>query len=161
IDRRVNELGVSNSSVARQGNDIVISLPGIKDAQHALAVLGQTATANFRPVICQIPAYAGPAKPTTSTTTPGSATTRPTPPTTRAAALGGRPAGIQLAAASFPAAGSATTVPSPTSTPATTIVPQGSSGAPVPPTSPTTAAEANAICAASNSSQVPTTVVEQ
>jgi preprotein translocase subunit SecD len=162
IDRRVNELGVSNSSVARQGNDIVISLPGIKDAQHALAVLGQTATANFRPVICQIPAYAGPTKPTTSTTTPGSATTSPpSPPTTKAAALGAHPADIRLAAATFPAAGSATTVPSPTSTPATTIVPQGSSGTPVPLKSPTTAAEANAICAASNSAQVPTTTADQ
>jgi preprotein translocase subunit SecD len=161
IDRRVNELGVSNSSVARQGNDIVISLPGIKDAQHALSLLGQTATANFRPVICQIPGYAGATNPTTSSTTPGSATTRPATPTTKAAAVKTPSADIQLAAASFPAAGSASTVPSPTSTPATTIVPQGSAGTPVPLKSPTTAAEANAVCAASNSAQVPTTNVDQ
>src|ERR1700749_3898514 len=45
IDRRVNGLGVSNSTVARQGNDVVISLPGIKNAQGALALLGQTASA--------------------------------------------------------------------------------------------------------------------
>jgi preprotein translocase subunit SecD len=163
IDRRVNELGVSNSSVARQGNDIVISLPGIKDAQHALAVLGQTATANFRPVICQIPAYSPPAatRPTTPTSTPTPATTPRHTANTKPTASEAGPADARLAAATFPAATSATTVPSPTSTPATTIVPQGSSGTPVPLKSPTTAAEANAICAASNSSQVPTTAVEQ
>src|SRR5262249_41982051 len=82
-------------------------------------------------------------------------------PTTKAAALRTPSADIQLAAASFPAAGSASTVPSPTSTPATTILPQGSTGTPVPLKSPTTAAEANAVCAASNSAQVPTTNVDQ
>src|SRR5262249_7290646 len=70
-------------------------------------------------------------------------------------------ADIRLASASLPAAGSATTAPSATTTPATTIVPQGGSGTPVPLKSPTTAAEANAICAASNSSQVPTTTPEE
>ncbi len=155
IDRRVNGLGVANSTVARQGNDIVISLPGIKNSQAALAQLGQTASANFRPVICQIPPYAAAAnQPTTSTTVP-------TSPTTKAAILRPGTSGIRLVSASLPAAGSATTVPSPASTPATTIVPQGGSGTPVPLKSPTTAAEANAICAASNSAQVPTTTPEQ
>ena len=32
--------------------DVVINLPGIKDAQGALKVLGETATLYFRPVIC-------------------------------------------------------------------------------------------------------------
>jgi preprotein translocase subunit SecD len=158
IDRRVNGLGVSNSNIARQGNDIVISLPGIKNAQAALAVLGQTASANFRPVICQIPPYAAPGgQPTTSTTAPHQANT--VPPTTRAAIIGPHARDIRLASATFPAAGSSTTVPS---TPATTIVPQsGASGSPVPLKSPTTAAEANAVCAASNSAQVPSTTADQ
>ncbi len=161
IDRRVNGLGVSNSNITRQGNDIVISLPGIKNAQAALAQLGQTASANFRPVICQIPAYtpAGGQSTTSTTTPPHSANTAP--PTTRAAIRGARTADVQLASASFPAAGSATTVPSATSTPATTIEPQGGSGTPVPLKSPTSAADANAICAASNSAQVPTTTPDQ
>jgi preprotein translocase subunit SecD len=155
IDRRVNALGVANSTVARQGNDIVISLPGIKNSQSALAQLGQTASANFRPVICQIPAYAAPAGTPTTTTPPHSANTAP--PTTRAAIIGPRQPAIRLISASLPATGSATTVPTATSTPATTIVPQGGSGTPVPLKSPTSAADANAICAASNSAQVPTT----
>jgi preprotein translocase subunit SecD len=162
IDRRVNGLGVANSSVQRQGNDIVISLPGIKNSQAALAQLGQTASANFRPVICQIPPYAGTtSNPSTSTTTPGTPTTVHISPTTRAAILRSPATDIRLASATLPAAGSATTVPTATSTPATTIVPQGGSGTPVPLTSPTTAAEANAVCAASNSSQVPTTTPEE
>ena len=58
IERRVNGLGVANSNVARQGNDIVINLPGIKNSQGALKVLGETASPYFRPVYCQIPVYA-------------------------------------------------------------------------------------------------------
>src|ERR1700722_2723667 len=77
IERRVNGLGVANSNVARQGNDVVINLPGIKDAQGALKVLGETATLYFRPVYCLIPAYAAPAATgtPTATSTPGAATT--------------------------------------------------------------------------------------
>ncbi len=67
IERRVNGLGVANSNVARQGGDVVINLPGIKDAQGALKILGETATLYFRPVNCLIPAYA--AAPTTTPTT--------------------------------------------------------------------------------------------
>ncbi len=63
IDRRVNGLGVSNSSVQRQGNEIDIELPGAKNSTQALAVIGATAQLYFRPVYCTMPAYA-PAKPT-------------------------------------------------------------------------------------------------
>lgn len=77
IQRRVNGLGVANSTVQRQGHDVVIELPGIKDSQHALKVLGTTAELFFRPVICSVPPYSA-AKPTTtkgavSTTAPVSA----------------------------------------------------------------------------------------
>lgn len=61
IDRRVNGLGVANSTVARQGNDVVIELPGIRNSQQALAVLGTTAQLYFRPVYCTIPGYSPPA----------------------------------------------------------------------------------------------------
>jgi preprotein translocase subunit SecD len=57
IDRRVNGLGVANSSVTRQGNDVVIELPGAKNSQNALATVGATAQLYFRPVYCTIPAY--------------------------------------------------------------------------------------------------------
>jgi preprotein translocase subunit SecD len=156
IDRRVNGLGVANSSIARQGNDIVISLPGIKNAQSALAVLGQTATAYFRPVICQIPAYAAPpGHPSTSSTIPSHSANTTPPATTKAKALGAAPVPARLTSAILPAAGSSTTTPT---VPATTVVPQQSaSGTPVPLTTPTTAEQANALCAASNSAEVPST----
>lgn len=167
IDRRVNGLGVANSNVTRQGQDIVISLPGIKNAQAALAVLGQTATAYFRPVVCEIPPYAG-ATSTPSTTTPkatkanpSSPTTTPASPPTSAKAFGGSPDDIRLASAVLPAdpgQTSPTTTPAPaTTTPATTIVPsQSSGGTPV----PVNSAPSDA-CSASNAAQFPTTPVEK
>ena len=46
---RVNELGVSEPIVARQGVDrIVIQLPGVQDPNAAIRVLGATATLEFR-----------------------------------------------------------------------------------------------------------------
>ncbi|HLH45849.1 MAG TPA: hypothetical protein VKV25_01745, partial [Acidimicrobiales bacterium] len=57
IDRRVNNLGVANSSVQRQGENVVIELPGIRNSQQALATIGATAQLYFRPVYCVIPAY--------------------------------------------------------------------------------------------------------
>lgn len=42
---RINELGVSEASVAKQGDDrIVIELPGVQDATRAKAIIGGTAT---------------------------------------------------------------------------------------------------------------------
>ena len=156
IDRRVNGLGVANSTVARQGNDVVISLPGIKNSQAALAQLGQTASANFRPVICQIPPYAARGQPANHRPRLSRRRRRRRPPScdpARPASTSSRPASRRP--------DRRPPFPRPRSTPATTIVPQGGSGTPVPLKSPTTAAEANAICAASNSAQVPTTTPEQ
>ena len=165
IERRVNGLGVANSTVAKQGNDVVINLPGIKDAQGALKILGETATLYFRPVYCQIPLLSPPpaappptphaTPPTTNATTPAS---RPTSATT-AKALGAAGADIRLAAASIPAAASSTTTPPSTATPGTTIVPN-STGTPVPVASPTTVAQAQSDCAASNAAALPNTPVQ-
>lgn len=162
IDRRVNGLGVANSNVTRQGQDIVISLPGIKNAQAALAVLGQTATAYFRPVLCEIPPYAGAASSTPSTTTPASTkanpsspTTTPVAPPTSAKAFGGAGSDFRLASAVLPGDASQTS-PTTVAPPATTIVPsQSSGGTPVPVNSAPSAA-----CGASNAAQFPTTPVQ-
>src|ERR1700678_679541 len=43
MTNRANGLGVSGSSVTTQGDQIVVEIPGIKDAQAALKVLGTTA----------------------------------------------------------------------------------------------------------------------
>ena len=48
LDRRVNGLGVTESQIQRQGSDqISVALPGIKNAEQALAVIGKTAQLQF------------------------------------------------------------------------------------------------------------------
>src|SRR4051812_24547230 len=49
IRRRVDGLGVAEPEITRQGNFIVVSLPGVKDRDRAIAVVGQTAKLQFRP----------------------------------------------------------------------------------------------------------------
>lgn len=49
LNNRVNELGVGEPVVQRQGTDrIVVQLPGIQDAAQARRILGRTATLEFR-----------------------------------------------------------------------------------------------------------------
>ncbi|UDG79839.1 protein translocase subunit SecD [Candidatus Steffania adelgidicola] len=49
LRNRINQLGVSDSLVQRQGsNRIVVELPGIQDTAHAKEILGGTATVEFR-----------------------------------------------------------------------------------------------------------------
>ena len=55
IDRRVNGLGVSDAEVTREGNNIVIDLPGVKDRDKAKRLVGRTAELNFRPVLAELP----------------------------------------------------------------------------------------------------------
>jgi preprotein translocase subunit SecD len=155
IERRVNGLGVANSDVNRQGNDVVINLPGIKDAQGALHVLGETATLYFRPVYCLIPAFAS-APATTPTTAPSVAHHRITP-TTTAKAIGSPGSAIRLTSAYPVAAGSATTTPPTTvAPPATSIVPS-TPGTTVPVGSHFVPSSSD--CSASNAAQLPTTTV--
>jgi preprotein translocase subunit SecD len=49
IRRRVDGLGVAEPEITRQGDFIVVSLPGVKDRDRAIAVVGQTAKLQFRP----------------------------------------------------------------------------------------------------------------
>ncbi|HYT76135.1 MAG TPA: protein translocase subunit SecD [Vicinamibacterales bacterium] len=50
IDRRVNELGVAEPSIARQSNgeEILIQLPGVTDIAHAREIIGKTAQLEFK-----------------------------------------------------------------------------------------------------------------
>jgi preprotein translocase subunit SecD len=93
IDRRVDGIGVSNSNVTRQGNDIVIELPGAKNDTQVLKIVGQTAQLFFRPVDCIIAPYIAPTTSTTTktptattTTSPGQAKLKPKSTTTTAKA---------------------------------------------------------------------------
>ncbi|HEY7931812.1 MAG TPA: protein translocase subunit SecD [Acidimicrobiales bacterium] len=53
LSNRVNGLGVSGAQVNLQGKDVVVSVPGVKDAYNVLQVVGQTAQLLFRPVLCE------------------------------------------------------------------------------------------------------------
>jgi preprotein translocase subunit SecD len=55
IRRRVDGLGVAEPEITRQGNFIVVSLPGVKDRDRAIAVVGQTAKLQFRPFCGEMP----------------------------------------------------------------------------------------------------------
>src|SRR5205807_8074741 len=75
IRSRVDALGVAEPDISRQGNSIIIQLPGVKNQKRALQIVGQTAQLLFRPVLGTLPPEATP-----PTTAPGS------PPTTASAA---------------------------------------------------------------------------
>jgi preprotein translocase subunit SecD len=82
IRNRVDTFGTLEPEISRQGSDIVIDLPGVKDRDKAIALVGKTAELRFRPVIAgNIPSEAAQAKAaTTTTTTAPGATTTTTPP---------------------------------------------------------------------------------
>jgi preprotein translocase subunit SecD len=176
MDRRVDGTGVSNSSVAVQGGDIVIELPGAKNDTQVLSFLGETAQLFFRPVDCIIPAiYVPPSTITPKSTSTGTTTTVPgkskakskTTPgsttTSKPAKAAAGPAGqlplayleARLASASYPVAAAAnhTSVTSAKgghssapSTVATTTVPKSAAAA------TTTTTPAN-VCNASETAQ--------
>ena len=167
INNRVNGLGVSNSNVTVQGNNIVIELPGAKNDTAVLKVVGQTAQLFFRPVDCIIAPYVAPANSSTTTTAPKSGTTTTVNPktttpaatkTTKAAvgAVGGQVvnlAGAHLASASFPLAAGTTTVPT-TAPPASPSTTAGSTTATTAPSKPiTSTAVGTQICSLSASQQ--------
>ena len=88
IRNRVDTFGTIEPEISRQGNDVVIDLPGVKDRAKAVALVGKTAELRFRPVISQLPSETAQAKAaaTTTTTTPGATTTTTTPPPSNAEA---------------------------------------------------------------------------
>ena len=56
IRSRVDALGVVEPDITRQGQQVVIQLPGVKDRQRAVDLIGQTAELRFRPVQFSFPA---------------------------------------------------------------------------------------------------------
>lgn len=49
IERRVNELGLTEPVIQRQGKDrIIVELPGVKDPEKAIGMLGRTALLEFK-----------------------------------------------------------------------------------------------------------------
>lgn len=74
IRNRVDALGVAEPEISRQGSNVIIDLPGVKDRDKARRLVGKTAELRFRPVL----AYVAPetsSSTTTTTTKPKSSTT--------------------------------------------------------------------------------------
>ncbi len=76
IRSRVDALGVAEPDISRQGDSIIVQLPGVKNRDRALQIVGQTAQLYFRPVLQVLP----PSETATPTTTPPT-TTADTPTT--------------------------------------------------------------------------------
>ena len=76
IRSRVDALGVAEPDIVRQGDTVLVELPGVKDQQRALDIVGQTAELRFRPVLNVLPPEGEEPEPTT-TTTASTTTTAP------------------------------------------------------------------------------------
>lgn len=88
IRNRVDSFGTIEPEISRQGSDIVIDLPGVKDRQKAVQLVGKTAELRFRPVLGALPAEStAPPGTTTSSTTAPETTTTTTPEQGKAAAV--------------------------------------------------------------------------
>lgn len=77
IRSRVDAIGVAEPEIIRQGDTVVVNLPGVKDQQRALDIVGRTGDLQLRPVLQQGSIdpnagtdAAGTQTPTTPTTTP-------------------------------------------------------------------------------------------
>ncbi|MGH9013345.1 MAG: protein translocase subunit SecD, partial [Acidimicrobiia bacterium] len=75
IRNRVDALGVAEAEVSREGGDVVVNLPGVKDRDKAQRIVGRTAELRFRPVLGPLPPE-GETPETTTTAAP----TSPVPP---------------------------------------------------------------------------------
>jgi preprotein translocase subunit SecD len=51
IRQRVDAIGVAEPEITRQGDNILIQIPGVEDQDRALELVGQTAELQFRPVL--------------------------------------------------------------------------------------------------------------
>ncbi|MEM9893971.1 MAG: protein translocase subunit SecD [Actinomycetota bacterium] len=54
IRSRVDSLGVAEPEISRQGDTIVVDLPGVEEQQRALELVGRTAELRFRPVLFEL-----------------------------------------------------------------------------------------------------------
>lgn len=51
IRNRIDSLGVAEPEISRQGANILVQIPGVKDRDRAIALVGSTAELRFRPVL--------------------------------------------------------------------------------------------------------------
>ncbi|MHB8594897.1 MAG: preprotein translocase subunit SecD, partial [Acidimicrobiales bacterium] len=69
IRNRVDAAGVSGSTVESQGGNVVVQLPGLKNPQAVIDLIGKTAQLQFRPVLCLAGPYQAPKAGTPASTT--------------------------------------------------------------------------------------------
>lgn len=72
IRQRVDSIGVAEPEIVRQGSAVVVNLPGVKDQQRALELVGRSGSVEMRPVI-QV--AENPDATTTTSLAPGATTT--------------------------------------------------------------------------------------
>ncbi len=117
IRSRVDGSGVGESEITRQGSSIIVSLPGVKDPDRILALVGKTAELRYRPVLQDLPseddilaqqiaakaATTTTAKPGASTTNPkaGATSSAPAATTTKLAPITVKPAGASTSVAAL------------------------------------------------------------
>jgi preprotein translocase subunit SecD len=82
IRSRVDALGVAEPQITRQGSAVVVELPGVKDQERAVALVGTTAELRFRPVLGVV----DDASTSTTTTAPTTTTSAPGKGSTSSAA---------------------------------------------------------------------------
>jgi preprotein translocase subunit SecD len=130
IRNRVDSLGVAEPEVSQQGNNVIVNLPGVKDREKALNIVGQTAELRFRPVLGTLPPESAASAPT-STTAPGATTTTAAGAATSTTAQKG-----EVAQATTTTAKSGTSATTATTAPATTTTTQNLSSVPSTPDTP-------------------------
>ncbi len=74
LRNRIDSLGVAEPEIIRQGQTVIVNLPGIKDQDRAIELVGRTGKVLFRPVLAETLADDLAASATT-TTVPGASTT--------------------------------------------------------------------------------------
>ncbi len=128
IRERIDSLGVAEPEIIRQGDAIVVNLPGVKDQDTALRLVQVTGQVYLRPVLqCQTVANPD-LNSTTGTTTPSGATTTTAPGATTTT-TGGSTTTTTGGSTTTTTGGSTTTTTSPSS---------GLLNRTVPPTTPVT-----------------------
>ncbi len=153
IRNRVNGLGVAETEVKRDGDQIVVDLPGVKDRDKARRVVGKTAELRFRPVL---EAFSIPC--TGSGTTAGSATSS-TSSTTASSSTSSTTTAVP--SSSPPAAGAGKGIAAPRGGPSTTTTAAATSSTVAAPTTTTTAGPATTTTTVDPETAVPLTPAAQ
>ncbi len=108
IRQRVDSIGVAEPEIIRQGKTVVVNLPGVKDQQQALDLIGRTGAVEMRPVL---KTAENPNNTTTTTVKGATTTTAPQSSTTLASPTGGAGSSRGRAATTTTTVPVATTVP--------------------------------------------------